>query len=275
MQNDITTLATRHYENFPVGSLFVPRRYREAIHLIYAFARTADDIADEGTMTTADRVAQLERLQASFHAALAGDTSDPFLTKLAAAIQRHDLSEKPFDVLISAFIQDAANPIYETFDDVLAYCKLSANPVGKLMLQLFQYSNITSLRYSDFICTALQLTNFIQDISIDTARNRYYIPLSDLKEYEVTFEDLRTGENTKNVRVLTKVNMKRARRMFLDGKYLIYLVPGALKFELQLIWHGGMRMLEKIEALDFDTRTVRPTLNWWDKVVVFVRASFD
>lgn len=265
----------RHYENFPVGSLFVPWRYREAIHLIYAFARTADDIADEGTLTTAERVAQLEKLQASFHAAIAGDTSDPFLTKLAAAIQKHDLAEKPFDVLISAFIQDAANPVYETYDDVIAYCALSANPIGKLMLQLFKYCNVTSLRFSDLICTALQLTNFMQDISIDTARNRFYIPLSDLKEYEVTFEDLRTGENTKNVKVLTKVNMKRARRMFLDGKHLIYLVPTGLKFELQLIWHGGMRMLEKIEALEFDTRTVRPTLNWWDKVVVFVRASFD
>jgi len=275
MPTNMMTLASRHYENFPVGSLFVRKRFREAIHLIYAFARTADDLADEGTMTTAERMAQLDAMQAALHAAVQGDTSDPYFTKLAAAIKRHDLAVKPFDVLIGAFRQDAGNPIYSTFDDVLGYCKMSANPIGKLMLQLFECANITTIRFSDHICTALQLTNFWQDISVDTRRNRFYIPLSDLEECKVKFDDLHTLENTKNVRVLMKVQVKRARRSYLDGKALFGIISRGFRFELRLIWHGGMRMLEKIEKLNFDTRTVRPTLNAWDKFVVFIRASFD
>jgi squalene synthase HpnC len=275
MKNDLMMLASRHYENFPVGSLFVRKRYREAIHLIYAFARTADDIADEGDLTTAERITQLDAMLDSLHAAVNGDTSDPFFTKLAAAIKRHDLAVKPFEVLISAFRQDAANPIYNTFEEVTEYCSRSANPVGKLMLQLFECANITTIRFSNHICTALQLTNFIQDISVDTRRNRFYIPLADLKECEVTFDDLRTLENTKNVRVLTKVNVKRARRDFLDGRALILLINKPFRFELKLIWHGGMRMLKKIEALNYDTRTVRPTLNLWDKFIVFIRAVLE
>lgn len=273
MQNDMMTLAARHYENFPVGSLFVPRKYREAIHLIYAFARTADDLADEGTMSTAERIAQLEAMQTSLHAAVADEPSDPFFTKLAAAIKRHNLATKPFDNLIIAFRQDATNPIYEKFDDVMAYCKNSANPIGKLMLQLFECANITTIRFSDHICTALQLTNFIQDISVDTRRNRFYIPLDDLKECLVQFDDLRTLENTVNVRVLTKVNVKRARRSFLDGKALFGIMGKGFRFELRLIWYGGMRMLKKIEQLNYDTRTIRPTLNAWDKFIIFLQAG--
>jgi squalene synthase HpnC len=275
MQHDYMAIAIRHYENFPVGSLFVTKRYRDAIHLIYAFARTADDIADEGTLTAAERIAQLDEMEKSLHAAVQGDTTDPFFTKLAAAMKEHDLAIKPFELLLSAFRQDATNPIYATHNDVLEYCKKSANPVGKMMLQLFKCANITTIRFSDHICTALQLTNFLQDISVDTRRNRFYIPLSDLKDCGVKMEDFTTGENTVNVRVLTKVNVKRARRQYLDGKSLFLLMNKGFRIELRLIWHGGMRMLQKIERQKYDTRFVRPTLNWWDKVVVFLRASLD
>jgi squalene synthase HpnC len=272
--HDMMTLALRHYENFPVGSFFIPRSKREAVHLIYAFARTADDLADEGTMAPEERIAKLDEMMRTLRSSVEQGTDDPFYSKLAAAIKRHELALHPFEALISAFKQDATNPIYETYDDILDYCKRSANPVGKLMLQLFQYANVGSLRYSDFVCTALQLTNFLQDISVDTRRNRFYISKADLELCSVSFDDLLTTNNTENVQVLIKINFKRARRAFLDGRGLFYIVPKPLRFELRLIWFGGMRMLEKIEMMDFDTRHRRPTLNAWDKLVVLVRAYF-
>lgn len=274
-EQEMITLALRHYENFPVGSFFIPRSKREAIHLIYAFARTADDLADEGTMAPEERIAKLDEMMLTLRSAVEQGTENPFYSKLAAAIKRHELALHPFEALISAFKQDATNPIYETYDDILAYCKKSANPVGKIMLQLFKFANVGSLRYSDFVCTALQLTNFLQDISVDTRRNRFYISKADLALCKVSFDDLRTTENTDNVRILIKINFKRARRAFLDGKGLFYMVPKPLRFELRLIWHGGMRILEKIEMQEFDTRHHRPTLNAWDKLVVLVRSYFS
>ncbi|NUN70103.1 MAG: squalene synthase HpnC [Bacteroidetes bacterium] len=272
---EMMNLALSHYENFPVGSFFFPRSKRDAVHLIYAFARTADDLADEGTMAPEERIAKLDAMMADLRHAVEQGTDHPFYSKLAAAVKRHGLALHPFEALISAFKQDATNPIYDTYDQILEYCSRSAHPVGKLMLQLFQYANVGSIRYSNFVCTGLQLANFLQDISVDTSRNRFYISKADLELCSVSFDDLRTTNNTENVRILTKINLKRARRAFLDGLGLFYIVPKPFRFELRLIWHGGMRILEKIEQQDFDTRHRRPVLNAWDKVVIFVRSYFS
>lgn len=272
MQKDILTLAQRHYENFPVGSMFVRKDLRKALHLYYAFARTADDIADEGTMTPEERIESLTMLQKMFHDALNGDTSDPFFTKLAASIKFHDIAPRLFDQLITAFRQDAVNPIYATLEELEGYCRNSAHPVGKMVLQLFKYNNIATVKLSDPICTALQMTNFWQDISVDTARNRFYIPAAIMREFKVDYEDLRTLENTDKYRVMMKVLVKTTKRKYLEGKNLIYFVPKDLRLELKLIWNGGLRILEKIEMMDYDTRRFRPTLDYWDKLVILLRA---
>ncbi|MFA6469141.1 MAG: squalene synthase HpnC [Bacteroidota bacterium] len=272
MQNTLHSLAATHYENFPVGSRLIPARYREAIHLIYAFARTADDLADEGGMDTAERLTRLADWRQKLHDAVEGKPADSFFTALAAAIHRHGLSLQLFDDLLTAFRMDAADPVFSTFEEVLQYCAYSANPIGRLLLQIFKCSNENTVRFSDSICTALQLTNFWQDISVDTGRNRFYIPQEDLNTFGVHHDILRSRESSEEFRLMLRMQWERTRQLFLDGKPIFTLVAKEFRLELKLIWHGGMRILEKIEALNFDTRTVRPSLKPVDSLIILFRA---
>ncbi len=272
MQNFLENLAKTHYENFPVGSWLIPKQYRETIHLIYAFVRVADDLADEGTMNSAARITRIDEWQQRLHDAVKGNSSDEFFIKLADAIQKNNLSLKLFDDLLIAFRRDAANPLYNTFDEVLEYCTYSANPIGRLLLQIFECSDDETERLSDKICTALQLTNFWQDISVDTRRNRFYIPQADLQDFGLQISDLRSYENEKIFRELMKMQIERTRKLFEEGKPLFGLVAKNFRFELNMIWNGGMRILEKIEAMNFDTRFVRPKLTVLDKALIFSRA---
>lgn len=275
MNEDLRSLAASHYENFPVGSRFIPKEYREAIHLVYAFARVADDIADEGTKRPEERIANLEEWQSLLHAAILGKADDQFFTSLAEVIQQYQLSLQLFDDLIVAFRRDANNPIYASYDDVLNYCTFSANPIGRLVLQVFRCSNDETNEYSDHICTALQLTNFWQDISVDTRRNRFYIPQIDLKNFGLQLENLHSQTNTESFRSLMKLKIDGTRKLFHQGKPLLKIARKDLRFELSLIWHGGMRILEKIELMNNDTRVHRPVLNTFDKALIFARASVE
>ncbi len=272
MTEDLKKLAASHYENFPVGSRFIPARYREAVHLIYAYARTADDIADEGNSAPADRIAKLDEWQRLLHAALNGSSGDSFFSKLAETINRHKLSPDLLNDLLVAFRRDASSPIYSTFEDLLEYCRYSANPIGRLMLQIFQCANKENERLSDLICSALQLSNFWQDISVDTGRNRFYISRTDLERFGLTLDDLRTAEKKSEFRTMMAALVRRTKTMFEEGKPLIGRVSKDLRFELSLIWHGGMRILEKIEQQGFDTRHRRPALTVIDKLIIFIRA---
>lgn len=272
MQSSLENLAKKHYENFPVGSWLIPKRYRKPIHLLYAFARTADDIADEGTMTPTDRIAKIDRWQECLENGLNGNSNDKFFTELASAIQAHTLSPDLLRDLLVAFRRDSTNPSYNSFEDLLGYCQYSANPIGRLLLQIFQCSNQQTVELSDTICTALQLTNFWQDISVDTRRNRFYIPLSDMRDFGLEREKLVSEENKEAFCALMKREILRTRELFQQGEPLLDLVAKELRFELALIWHGGMRILEKIELQNFDTRTVRPSLNAFDKARIFLRA---
>jgi squalene synthase HpnC len=272
MDSRLRQLAHTHYENFPVGSRFIPARYREAVHLVYAFARVADDIADEGTMDGSERIQKLSEWESMLLDSLHGTETDEFFSGLASVIHRFQIPERHFRDLISAFKQDSGNPEFLTFDEIIDYCRRSANPVGRIMLRIFDSSDSRTEILSDHICTALQLTNFLQDISIDTRRNRFYIPANELTECGLDRRDL-AGRDKKDAMVrLMKLQVERTRHLFGQGRELVSLVHKDLRFELKLIWHGGMRVLEKIEALGYDTRHVRPSLTVFDSILILMRA---
>ena len=272
MLSSLEDLAKKHYENFPVGSRFVPKRYRKPVHLIYAFARTADDIADEGTMAPEERIAKIDQWQHSLEIALQGTGSETFFIDLAYAVHTFKLSPELLTDLLVAFRRDSTNPTYNSFDDLLGYCRFSANPIGRLLLQIFECSNDRTAELSDYICTALQLTNFWQDISVDTGKNRFYIPLSEMRDFGLENETLLAKEHQEAFCELIKKQVLRTKELFRLGEPLLDLAAKDLRFELALIWHGGMRILEKIEQQNFDTRNVRPTLNALDTARIFLRA---
>lgn len=268
----LITLAQTHYENFPVGSRFIPKKYREVIHLIYAFARVADDIADEGNAAPAVKIEKLNQWERMLLLSVEGNASDEFFKKLSIVIKQFRLEVRHLQDLLVAFRKDAENLQYETFNDVLQYCKYSANPIGRLMLEIFQCSNETTIPLSDKICTALQLTNFWQDISVDTRRNRFYIPLGELQAYKLSLDNVKNRDTFPPFRLLMKHQVERTEKLFEEGKELFYHVPEDFRLELQLIWYGGMRVLDKIKKLDYDTRTERPMLTLLDKAVIFSNA---
>ena len=272
---DLTLLAKTHYENFPVGSRMIPKEYREPIHLIYAFARVADDIADEGSASVEDRIRKIDEWQSRLHSAIDGKSHDQFFLQLAETIRRNELSIELFDDLLVAFRKDASNSMYETFNEVLEYCRYSANPIGRLLLQLFRCSTDHTTVLSDKICTALQLSNFWQDISVDTRRNRFYIPRSDLKKFNLNQSDFNTNQSNEKFRAMMKMRVEQTRNLFLEGKPLFTMVSNDFQFELKLIWNGGIRILEKIESLNFDTRKVRPKHTIIDSTIILTRALFS
>jgi squalene synthase HpnC len=266
--NKLSSLASDHYENFPVGSFFLPARLRGPIHLIYAFARVADDIADEGNLPEAARIQQLDMRESSLLRAIAGESVDPFFNELAGVISHHALTPGHFRDLITAFRMDARSTRYRTFEDLLFYCRHSANPIGRLLLELFGGATEESFAASDALCTALQLTNFWQDISVDTQRERLYIPMEDLERFGCAH--MQSGPE---LRSLVEFQVRRTRKIFEAGRALIALAPRTLRFETALTWHGGMRILEKIETLNYDSMQQRPALSLGDKFLVFARAA--
>jgi squalene synthase HpnC len=272
MPNSLHLLAKKHYENFPVGSVFIKKQFREPIHLIYAFARVADDISDEGTMSVAERLTKLNRWEMLLVNARDGKPEGDFFASLSDVMHRFKIPLQLFTDLLHAFKKDAENPVYSSFSEVLEYCTYSANPIGRMLLKIFDCSNEQTERYSDAICTALQLTNFYQDISIDTGRNRLYIAREELDRFHITRDDLRTGTKNDKFAGLMKEKVVWTKTLFESGKPLVTQVRKDFQFELKLIWLGGMRILEKIEALQYDTRSVRPQLTGRDNISIFFKA---
>jgi squalene synthase HpnC len=272
MTDRLQQLAQTHYENFPVGSRFIPSRYRPAVHLVYAFARVADDIADEGTMDAAERVRKLTAWESLLLEAVNGSGSDEFFSGLASVIRQYQIPVRHFCDLISAFKQDASSPLYESFDEISDYCRRSANPVGRIMLKIFGSSDPVTEQLSDKICTALQLANFLQDISVDTRRNRFYISTKEMDEFGLVYPDLAGTGKQEAVNRLMRSQVERASVLFEQGKEIFNLVHRDLRFELKLIWHGGMRILEKIAAQGYDTRHARPAVTTFDTICIVLRA---
>jgi len=262
-----------HYENFPVASILLPRRLVPAVEAIYAFARSADDIADEGDALPAERLASLNAYDAELDLIERGDTpADPMFARLAEALRRHALPLQPLRDLLSAFRQDVVTTRYADFPSLLDYCRRSANPVGRLMLGLYGTVDDVSLRESDAVCSSLQLINFWQDVGIDIGKGRIYLPQEDLARFGVGEEQIAQGETNPAWRALMRFEVERARALMLEGAPLATRLPGRIGWELRLVVQGGLRILEAIEHADYDVFRRRPQLKRLDWGVLLWRA---
>ena len=268
-------LARSHYENFPVGSFLVPKRLRKHFYSIYAFARTADDFADEDYEqgpSAAERIARLEEWGRMLRQAFSGQASHPVFVALRETQARFDLPSQLFEDLLSAFVQDVTRTRYESFDQLLDYCDRSARPVGRLILLLFDYRDEELHKMSDSICAALQLTNHWQDVGIDIKKDRVYLPLEDLAKFGVEPEELNRGRADERFRKLMKYEVERARELFISGKPLCTEVGGRLGVELRAVWLGGWRILHRIEENRYDVFSNRPVISSLDKMKILTLA---
>ena len=263
-----------HYENFPVASWLCPPHLRAPIAAIYGFARTADDIADEGEADAARRLDDLAEFRADLAAAARGETPSgrwpEVFGPLSFAMQRFKLPESLLADLLSAFVQDIEmtrdGALYADRAELLDYCSRSANPIGRLLLHLYGVEDPVALAQSDAICSALQLINFWQDPRVDLPRSRFYLPVDDCAAHDLTAHDLRTfrpiGIAPPPPRALALLADEAAwaRLLMLEGAPLVHRLPGRAGWELRFVVQGGLRILDKIEALDFDTFSQRPTI---------------
>ena len=262
-----------HYENFPVASWVLPPHLREPVAAIYAFARSADDIADEGEAGTDERLRRLDSYRRELDVLAAGATSaSPLFQRLGRTIAAQGLPLAPFADLLDAFRQDVVKQRYADFDELKDYCRRSANPVGRLMLRLFRADSEQNLAWSDAICTALQLINHWQDAAIDAARGRIYLPQEDLARFGVSEAQLQVHSCDGAWRELLAFEVARARALMLAGSPLGRALPGRIGLELRLIVAGGLRILEKIEAVHYDVFRRRPVLRARDWPLLAWRA---
>lgn len=262
-----------HYENFPVASLLLPAHLREPVEAIYAFARSADDVADEGDAKPIERLARLNDYRNALNAVERGQAvSDPSLAamfaRLGDAIRRHQLPVQLLRDLLDAFSQDVGKTRYADFDELLDYCRRSANPVGRLMLHLYGAATPDNLNCSDRICSSLQLINFWQDVAIDWRKQRIYLPQDSLQRFGVTEADIDAQCCDARWQALLKFEVERARAMMLAGAPLAHRLPGRIGLELRLVVAGGLRILSRIEAAGYDVFRHRPKLGRADWLVV-------
>jgi squalene synthase HpnC len=263
-----------HYENFPVASLLLPAHLRPAVEAIYAFARSADDIADEGDAGPEARVAGLAEYESELDAIDAGHRpGKPLFRSLHTVATQFCLPIAPFRDLLSAFKQDVVTTRYETFAELMDYCRRSANPVGILMLHLYDAVNEDNLRDSAAICSALQLINFWQDVAIDWKKGRVYLPREDLDRFGVTVDAIHAEVVDDAWRALMRFEVARARAMIQAGAPLALRLPGRIGWELRLIVQGGLRILDRIEAAGHDVFHHRPRLGPLDWIRMGWRAS--
>jgi squalene synthase HpnC len=272
-------MSVDHYENFPVASLLMPRRLRPAVRAIYAYSRSADDIADEGDASNDERLAGLARYRAELQRIGTGQapTGDlaPIFTPLAAVIAQHQLPLVPFFDLLSAFEQDVTVKRYESHEGLLDYCARSANPVGRLMLALYEAATPDNLRDADAICTGLQLVNFWQDVRVDWRMGRVYLPQEDLRRFGVTEEDLAVGRLTPQWRELMAFEIERTAALLNSGKGLPGRLPGRIALELRLVIQGGLQILRRIEQTNYDVFLNRPQLQARDWAAMLWRALLN
>jgi hydroxysqualene synthase len=265
-----------HYENFPVASWLCPSSLRPAVVAIYNFARTADDIADEGQACTQARLSDLSAYRSELLSVAGGAPASPrwaaVFDPLQAVLTRHALPLQLLTDLLSAFTQDAAGQRYADRAELLDYCRRSANPVGRLMLHLYGIDEPTALRRSDAICTALQLANFWQDLGVDLRRDRHYIPLSDCLRHGLSATLQWPAIDSVRTRALVTELAQWARSLMLQGAALVHQVPGRAGWELRLVVQGGLRILEKVDRLGGATISTRPVVGATDAPVLLWRA---
>jgi squalene synthase HpnC len=265
-------LATNHYENFSVATWFLPKRLRQHFYNVYAYCRISDDLGDE----VGDPGASLQLLDAwqqELEACYAGSPKHPVFVALSETVQAFEIPKHEFSDLLTAFRQDQTVTRYKSFDDLLGYCKNSANPVGHLVLYLCGYKDSERQLLSDFTCTALQLANFWQDVSVDYAKGRIYLPLEDLHRFAVSEDDIAHRRNTSAFVEMMKFEVERAREWFRQGLPLIQKVSRELAVDIELFSRGGQEILNAIEAQGFAVLGRRPLISKPRKLALVARAA--
>ncbi|WP_434777263.1 squalene synthase HpnC [Neisseria sp. Ec49-e6-T10] len=267
-------MSVDHYENFPVGSVLLPRRLRKPIHAIYHFARTADDYADEGEFSDEQRIEALIGLKKELDLIDEGKKPKTELMNqlLDNAIVPFSLPLKPFYDLLSAFCQDVSTKRYEHFGDLIDYCRRSANPIGTLLLHLYGVTDKRQFAMSDAICTSLQLINFWQDVAVDWQKQRVYIPQEDLQRFNVSEEEIAQGKAQFNFQNLMRFECDRTHKMLLSGSPLGLALKGRIGFELRMIVLGGQRILYKLDQNKYNMFEHRPVLQFKDWCSILKRA---
>ncbi len=258
-------LATHHYENFQVVSFLLPKRLHQDFYNVYAYCRWADDLGDE-MGSPAESLRLLGWWRHQLEAMYAGEATHPVFVALRGTVARHSIPEAPFADLIRAFEQDQTVTRYASWEDVYAYCRYSANPVGRLVLYLCGYSDAERQRLSDATCTALQLANFWQDVAVDLEKERVYIPLEVLARRGYSLEDLYARRMTPAFREVMREIVARARELFVEGLPLSSMVDRRLALDIDLFSRGGMRVLDKIAQQDYDVLSRRPAISKAERI---------
>ncbi|GJQ64151.1 MAG: squalene synthase HpnC [Melioribacteraceae bacterium] len=265
-------MAKDHYENFPVISRFLPEDLRKHVAVVYLFARKADDIADEGNVPPFQRIKSLDEYEDNFRAALAGKYRDEVWMALHNTIFYKKLDPQLFLMLLEAFRQDTKKNRYKTFKELVDYCKLSANPVGRIILQLHQIDDEKIYFYSDNICTALQITNFLQDISADLEKNRIYIPREDLYKFNMDENSFASLRNVDAFNALIKYETDRVRYLFDNGRKILPMLPSKLRTQILWTIMGGEKIINKIDSLQYKVLNSSPKLNKSEHLLLMMKA---
>jgi squalene synthase HpnC len=265
-------LARTHYENFSVASWFLPRRLRQHFFNVYAYCRISDDLGDE-VGDSATSLELLEQWERQLDACYDGVPRHPVLVALTETVRRFDIPKHEFSDLLRAFRQDQTVTRFDTFDEVLRYCRYSANPVGHLVLYLCGYRDAEHRQLSDFTCTALQLANFWQDVTTDYAKGRIYLPLEDLRRFNVTEDDIARSQNTLAFCAMMKFEVERAHDWFQQGLPLIGRVDSELAIDLDLFSRGGQEILNAIEKQGYAVLGNRPSISKPRKLALVARAA--
>lgn len=262
-----------HYENFPVASILLPRRMRRAVGLIYRFARSADDFADEGDLSPAQRLALLQGFRGELDRLAQGDVPQtPLFVALADEIRRYRLPLPAFYDLLDAFSQDVVKTRYENFAEVMAYCRRSANPIGRLLLHLHGSADARNLARSDAICSSLQLINFLQDVAVDYAKGRIYLPQDEMAKYHVDEQQIASANGGGTWQPFMLFQIERSRRLLNSGAPLSKTLRGRFGLELRMIVMGGETILRKLHKARGDVFNQRPVLTARDWPFIAARA---
>lgn len=265
--------ANTHYENFPVASALLPMRLRKPIGLIYSFARQADDFADEGDLTPEQRLALLDGFRHELQHIGNGESPETeFFRTLAAMIAEHQLPLQPFHDLLDAFSQDVVKSRYENLGEVMDYCRRSANPVGRLLLHLYGEATPRNIGYSDAICSALQIINFLQDVAIDYRKDRIYFPLDEMKKFRITEAQIARGDASGTWAAFMQFEIERARKLLQSGAPLGLVLQGRIGLEMRTIIAGGETILRKLHQHHGDMFQHRPVLRPWDWAKMLFKA---
>ena len=286
-------MSVDHYENFPVASILMPKRLRKPVAAIYHFARAADDIADEGDLSDNQRLLQLDAFRTELDRIDKNETPlTPLFQNLILTIRQYELPIQPFHDLLDAFSQDVMTKRYDNYAELLDYCRRSANPVGTLMLHLYEEATPVcpqgarrgvpegcaltlpqNIAYSDAICSSLQLINFWQDVAKDWAIGRIYLPLDEMAQFGVPETQIAQQICDENWRKLMQFQIARARALMLQGAPLGSILTGRIGLEMRMIIAGGLRILDKIESADYDVFRRRPVLRPFDWVIMLAKSA--